>query len=777
MNKQMARKSMLGMVGLFSAAILANIGSPSPVDAATSQGTTTVTSAQPAAAAKVAEAAIALTNQHANLGNQEPDNHEMGDGLSDAALKAATDESKSTAQEHVMQAPASLTPAQAADWLKLAKAAANADYAKTGRAQKIIQVAATTATIKSFAIGASDVPDVDAVDVASYQSWMTQANYNTLKAEGVQSAIVKLSEGSTYMNPYAKAAIKYAKNAGLQVGVYHYARFNDTGSAVKEANKVITSMRSLGLAKSTRIFADMEDGDTAVAGVQANLNQFWATLNAAGYTNHAVYTGGGQGPDYAAGVAGTVGSTKTWYAAYPYTPTATSTLASFKGLNYGAWQFSSAAYLAGNSGKNLDVSDDYSGVLTDLGSTTNSSSTNSNNSSSGNTAKAQGPWLSKSGYIKVTSPNYGFWSSFNFTSSIDSAKYNGQELVVNGMYHHQNGSTYYSVYTKAGQWLGYLNAKSAKWEGEQGAWHADDRYVTITHQYDVYGDFNFTKKYRAGTLMGNTYHATGKYYHMNGSTYLSLYRADGTWVGYINQKAVTATDQYGAWQSKQGYITFDEAGKTAYRDLAHQTVANKAATLAGHTYRVTGEYRAFSGKVQYSVYTLAGRWLGYVDAANSSLTSNPQGQWVAHNGYFTTTVKGQKIWSGFDYHSGKSTTTYYQNTYKINGEYFHSNGSKYYSLYDNAGKWMGYVNALNGSETTNAGGAWLKNDQTVKITTKGYPIWRSFFDKQAGSTSSVYGKTYRATGKYHHYNGAWYDSLYSGKTWLGYVNVEALTVQ
>lgn len=36
----------------------------------------------------------------------------------------------------------------------------------------------------------------DAVDVASHQSWMTQADFNALKAQGVKTIVVKLTEGT-----------------------------------------------------------------------------------------------------------------------------------------------------------------------------------------------------------------------------------------------------------------------------------------------------------------------------------------------------------------------------------------------------------------------------------------------------------------------------------------------------------------------------------------------------------------------------------------------------
>ena len=791
MTKFSAQRPVLGMVGLFSILILANYTLGTQVHADTAADTTTTqTSAsaptstqssvtlksstpttkvttQAQAAGTIAEAAFQLTNQHDNSAAESSTNRSMGSILDTQALAALTDETSSTTTKHVLRAPAGLDEATSAKWLTIAKQLAAEDQAKTGRSQQIIMVAATAPQLKTFAIGDTSVPDVDAVDVASYQRWMTQTEYNQLKAKGVKTVIVKLTQGTGYLNPYAATQIKYAKAAGLNVAVYHFATFNSAASAKSEAQHVVASLQKLGLPKTTRVFADMEDKSTNVSSVAANLKQFWATLSASGYTDQAVYTGGSWGTGYSSGVAATVGADRTWYAAYPYTPTASSTLSSFKGFDYGAWQFSSTSYLSGHQGNNIDASDDYSGVLTNMNRTIAPAQP---------AQPAQGPWLAKSGYIKVKSLKDDLWKSFNFSTSTSTANYYGQELVVNGMYHHKNGSTYYSVYSKAGKWLGYLNAGAANWEEPQGLWHSDNRYITITSHYDTYGDFNFHTLHAAGSLSGQTLHSTGKYNHINGSTYLSLYKEDGTWMGYVNQDAVTITDKNGIWQPASGYITFKNANDTAYSNLDHTSVKTSGAKLSRHTYKVTGAFRGYSGKLQYSVYTLKNQWLGYVDASDTKLTSNAQGQWIAKSGYFTTTVKGKTMWNSFAYRDGKSTSNYFQQTYKINGGYYHSNGAKYYSLYNNAGKWMGYVNASDGSESDNASGVWLGVNQKVKLTHRGYWIWNGLFSTKANTTTALYGRTYTVTGHYHHYNGSWYDSLYSGKTWIGYLNADAVSV-
>ncbi|WP_125709430.1 GH25 family lysozyme [Lacticaseibacillus porcinae] len=372
LNRQ--SKSVLGIAGLFSALLLTNMQQPAEVHAisqsAPSQAVDTTgqqkqstvilkSSQQVDAAAQVADAAFQLTNGHSNESEESTSNRSLGAIINDQALWAMTDESGSTSTRHVMKMPTSLDTDTAATWLTLAKKQGQIDQQKTGRQQQIIMVAATAQNTLEFAIGNTSVPHVDAVDVSSYQSWMTQAQYTQLKQLGVKTVIIKISESTNYSNPYAASQIKYAEAAGLNVAVYHFARFGNTATAQAEAKKTIQVLNSLGLPTSTLVFADMEGAETNVSSVGTNLNQYWKTMSAGGYMNHGVYTGGLYGAGYAAATSGTVGAARTWYAHYPTTPSKNNLLEK----NYGAWQFSSTSYLPGFTGKFIDASTDYVGLF------------------------------------------------------------------------------------------------------------------------------------------------------------------------------------------------------------------------------------------------------------------------------------------------------------------------------------------------------------------------------------------------------------------------------
>ncbi|WP_268870137.1 GH25 family lysozyme, partial [Liquorilactobacillus sucicola] len=220
-------------------------------------------------------------------------------------------------------------------------------------------------TADTWTLGDNSRPRVDAVDVSSYQSMMTQNDFNTLKKLGVKTVIVKATEGDYYTNPYLVKQVDYANAAGLIVDIYHYAKFNTESSSTSEANYLGNILKKNSFSKSVLVFADMEDQATYSVNIEKYLNGFWSILNNFGYTNHGVYTGAGY--LYRDAVIKTVGTARTWKAQYPYTPTN----GIYWNTDDGAWQFASTVKLP--SGANytgfLDVTIDYTGFLEDSAGT------------------------------------------------------------------------------------------------------------------------------------------------------------------------------------------------------------------------------------------------------------------------------------------------------------------------------------------------------------------------------------------------------------------------
>ncbi|WP_281681082.1 GH25 family lysozyme [Lactobacillus gallinarum] len=127
------------------------------------------------------------------------------------------------------------------------------------------------------------------VDVASYQS--TSVNYT-----GAKFALVKLTQGTDYLNPKATAQIKSAKANGLLVGGYFYANHsNSVSRARSEAKYAVAKAKALGIPEGSYIADDFEQGsgNSVNGGVQANTDAIMAAMQVikdAGY-QPLVYSG------------------------------------------------------------------------------------------------------------------------------------------------------------------------------------------------------------------------------------------------------------------------------------------------------------------------------------------------------------------------------------------------------------------------------------------------------------------------------------------------------
>ena len=123
------------------------------------------------------------------------------------------------------------------------------------------------------------------VDVSSFQG----TDLSSMARAGAKFAIVKLSEGLDYRNPKAEGQINSAKDNGMMVSGYHYARFSaNSGVAVQEGHYAVNSAVAVGLPKGSYLACDWETGSGNVTnqGYDASANAILAFLDvivAAGY--------------------------------------------------------------------------------------------------------------------------------------------------------------------------------------------------------------------------------------------------------------------------------------------------------------------------------------------------------------------------------------------------------------------------------------------------------------------------------------------------------------
>lgn len=127
------------------------------------------------------------------------------------------------------------------------------------------------------------------VDLASYQS--TNVSYT-----GAKFAIIKLTQGTDYLNPKAEQQIKSAKAHGLLPAGYFYANHgNSVSRARSEAKYAVAKAKALGIPEGSYIADDFEQGsgNSVSGGVQANTEAILAAMQeikSAGY-QPLIYSG------------------------------------------------------------------------------------------------------------------------------------------------------------------------------------------------------------------------------------------------------------------------------------------------------------------------------------------------------------------------------------------------------------------------------------------------------------------------------------------------------
>lgn len=95
------------------------------------------------------------------------------------------------------------------------------------------------------------------VDVASYQSTELAAYHKA----GASFAIIKLTEGTDYVNPKAGAQVKSSRANHLYTHAYHFARFGASVSqAKKEAAYFIKQAKKFDISKKRMLWLDWEAG-------------------------------------------------------------------------------------------------------------------------------------------------------------------------------------------------------------------------------------------------------------------------------------------------------------------------------------------------------------------------------------------------------------------------------------------------------------------------------------------------------------------------------------
>ena len=206
------------------------------------------------------------------------------------------------------------------------------------------------------------------VDVSSHNGYISKEDYQRLAEKGVSGAVVKLTEGTSYKNPYAISQAQNAQAAGMQVSAYAFSHYTNEAEARAEARYFAEEARRLNLPSSTVMVNDIEDSD-----MLSNINtstQAWADeMRRMGFSNLMYYTSASWLDRNNLRTKGPIqterfGLENFWVAQYPISKLSADDAKTLKyNSEAGAWQFTSQAELL--PGRHVfDQSVDYTGRFT-----------------------------------------------------------------------------------------------------------------------------------------------------------------------------------------------------------------------------------------------------------------------------------------------------------------------------------------------------------------------------------------------------------------------------
>ncbi|PKX58796.1 SH3 domain-containing protein [Lactiplantibacillus plantarum] len=589
---------------------------------------TTKTTSQAATASSSAATSQSTSTASSSTSQATKSASSAATSTSAKATSQATSVTSSTATTTQVSRTASSTAASAASSTATVKAvtpasstvssAATTATKSTAKVAAVAYTAATTSSTDVWTIGDTTRPRVDVVDVASYQSTMTQSDFNKLKAAGVKTVIVKSTEGTDYANPAALNQAKMANKAGLNVDFYHYATFSTADAAKSEATNMAGFLVKNNVSTKVLLFADMEDSSSYSVNATANLNAFWSTLDSFGYKNHGVYTSNSY--LYRDAVVKTVGQSRVWRAQYPYTPSANN----LWNTNDGAWQFSDTALLPSGSDYTgyIDVSIDYNGLTEDSAGTNTFVTTTSSNDTTTSEVTTDTSATTNTSTSSTTKKASG-WYTFTKNTAIKSAASDSAKTV--GTYSKGNRVYYNAEVTTNGEtWLRYLSYSGSEHFVKIAAAKttttkpAASTSKTVTKNET--GTYKFTKTTAIKGSVNDSAKTLGTYYKGDTVYYNAKVTKNGqTWLRYLS------------YSGAQHYVKISGAATTT------TTSSKSTATASAKTVAQSGTYKfakttAIKSSASDAASTVGTYYKGNTVNYNAKVTTNGQ-TWLRYTSY------------------------------------------------------------------------------------------------------------------------------------------------
>lgn len=225
----------------------------------------------------------------------------------------------------------------------------------------------------------------------------------------------------------------------------------------------------------------------------------------------------------------------------------------------------------------------------------------------------------------------------------------------------------------------------------QGPYIKDGSHVQITKKnYNMWQKFGWKKKNNTNNVYQKTFQARGRYQHKNGETYYSLFDNKGNWYGYLNANATKKVKAQGNYIKDGSHVKISKINYSTWSNF-NWKFRNKTNNINGKTFQARGRYQHFNGSTYYSLFDNKGNWYGYLNASATQKT-NAQGSYIS-DGRYVQITKNYELWQNFSWKKKGNGSSYFNKPLQARARYEHFNGNTYYSMYDDKGTWLGYINS------------------------------------------------------------------------------------
>ncbi|WP_143139467.1 hypothetical protein, partial [Enterococcus hermanniensis] len=308
-------------------------------------------------------------------------------------------------------------------------------------------------------------------------------------------------------------------------------------------------------------------------------------------------------------------------------------------------------------------------------------------------------------YISITDKNYDLLDEPDGTI-IDDGKQQYQKTFAAQSVIDQGGTEYYELSNSVNHLIGYIRSTSAEIaEGSQGKFYSESNvYASIVSaNFDLLNE-KFQKQGTTEKIIDHTFKIDGYYNHFDGKTYYLLSNINSQRIGIVESLAVeTSKNASGKANIVNDFYSVVKDDQKLWLDLESDATGTTE-KIMDQTFNVKEWYYHLDGKKYYALYDNSGNFKGFVEESSIKKASSRGGIWHSADYYVSITKNNWTIWYDFNFKNGNSTKNLYQRTYKVTGYYKHFNGTEYLSIYDNNGKWLGYLNADGVEVTNNPGG-------------------------------------------------------------------------